>query len=203
MSDYKALSVKELLELAKKTMNNIHHNLGETTYPEVTDDEYLKIKIYQAIDRVKMYTATVIAKETFYSFDIERYVNVRTRDRKMLIKIINGLKDLSYEDIRNKWHESHKELFYIQKESLRLQKKLSNLCIIARLEKGVYAKEGFIRLIEGKYEIVESIADATEFVALSDKDSALEYVNSVIAKETSLTVSTFFNHKIAGRSIYY
>jgi len=200
MLNYKDLSLKELFELCEKQIKAVVKNVKQDFYPDMVDEEHLKIKVYQAIDRTKMYIATEITSDTFYSFDLYSYFE--NRNRKMLIKIAEGTKNLTYLDVRNMWHNIHKELFYQQKESLKIQEKLNRICVVARLTKGAYQKEGFVRIFNGELSIVQSISDATEFIAVSDEIAALFDIEDLLNKRFNLSVSTFFNNKIKGRNVY-
>ena len=201
MSKYEKLTLKEIFELCQSRIKNVYANVASDFYPEMKDQEHLKIKIYQSIDRTNMYIATKIVSETFYSFNLESYLE--NRDRKTLIKIINGVDGLTYETVRNTWHDSLKELFYRQKEDVKIQEKLNSICVIARTSPDAPV-QGFLRLINGEVTISKYISDATEFVATSDNQKALDDVKNIIKKETGdeSSYKIFFNGKMKGRNIF-
>lgn len=198
MSIYAEKTLKELFDMADTAMGNVHKNVAEEFYPNLKDEEHRLIKVYQAIDRTKMYVASKLLSETFYSFSLESLVE--NKDRKSLIKIIEGLKDVDYAIVRDIWHKELKEIFYIQKEDRKLQAKLSAICILARAK--VDDKEGFVRIVNGKLSIEQSIAMATEFPAINDEDSGLEFIEDIIMKETGIAARAFFNNKKTARSVF-
>lgn len=195
----KKLSLKELFDLCEFKIKLVYKDVIKDFYSEISCEEHKAIKVYQAIDRINMYIATEVVKETFYSYDLNSYL--KNRNRKMINKIIDAVEGLKYETVRNKWHESYKELFYKQKEDCKIQQKLERICIIGRVINS--EKDGFVRICDGCVTVVQSIADATEFIAISDQNKALEDTRQMILDNTDFTdLKVFFNNKIKGRNTF-
>jgi hypothetical protein len=194
MLDYSKHSITELFEIAKKTIYNIHKNVLSEEYKDIEDEEHQKIKVYTAINRINMYIATNILALTFYTYDLK---SLHDSKKRAIIKIIEGCKDLTYKDIRESWYQNGlKELFYKQKEEKKYSEELANICIIARN----ITQELFIRIDKGNATLVKNLSEASEFIATSKEDDALESVSIKIKgyfPEDDLKV--FFNNKMAGR----
>lgn len=160
--------------------------------------KHLKVKHYQALDRIKMYLATKVAKTSFYDFDLE--LLVKKKNRKLLKALHAEIDGITYQEIRDIWHESLKDIFFQQKEMSALSEKLSKVAVVARMEIG--EEQGFVSIQDGEIKVVKSPVDATEFVAISDNDEALNLVKNFIFKEFSWECRVFFTNKIDGRHIY-
>ena len=195
MTDYNTFSIKEIKKMLVQKIFNIHKNVQQDFYPEISNQEHVKIKIYQAIDRIHMYLAAKILYKTSKVFSLEDL------SRKELIKACKGLEDIDYEFIRSVWHSELKDLFYKQKEEAKIQEKLNRICIIVRTTPE-FKEQGFIKFENGSYSIVQSIAEATEFVATNDKNEALNDIKTFIKTTFDINVKTLFNSKMKGRTIY-
>lgn len=201
--------VKVLEKQISESIHSLHFDIGERLYPELFErakakdkeaEKHLKVKHYQAIDRIKMYLAHDIARTTFYNFSIEKLVS--DGNVKVLEKIVDALSVISYDEIREKWHRRLKPLFYAQKNSKKVHDKMNNCCIIGRLE--LEHSTGFVRIVDGKLKIVQNIADATEFPLLSpNKEKSIEFIDNILVNEYMCGARLFLNPKIYGRSIYH
>lgn len=195
MSNYSELSLKELFELAKKTIYNVHKNVLNEEYKDIKDEEHQKIKVYTAINRIDMYVATKILDLTFYTYSIQHLFE--GKKRKSIIKIIEGCKELTYQSVREAWYQDGlKELFYKQKEEKNYAEKLSHICIVVRNN----TQKSFIRMENDTATLVKNIAQASEFIATSDTDEALDVISEKMKGYfPDDDVKVFFNHKMAGR----
>ena len=188
--NYQEMTKAELLQRAKKLISQYHSVVVEL-YPNLGEDD-LKIKLYQAIDRTKMYLATKVCDCTFYDFDLDNYAE----NRKMLLKILDTLNHTNYNTIRTVWHLELKELFYQQKEQKKTQEELSRLCIIVRN----LTKNSFVSLNNGQYDLSQNISQAVEFIPHSSDNSELERIESFISKQfEGDKIKVFFNQKMIGR----
>lgn len=161
--------------------------------------KHLNVKHYQALDRIKMYLAHNIAKTSFYDFDLNKMV--ANKERKTLIAIHKELdSNIAYLDIRTIWHESLKDIFYKQKEMKKEHEKLATISILARMEIG--DDKGFVSIENGKIKVVKSPVDATEFVAVSSDEKALDLIEKHLFDTYSWECRAFFQNKMKGRHIY-
>jgi hypothetical protein len=187
------LSTNELFYHTKNLIRSIYQQVEEL-YPEL-EQKHLEIKIYQAIDRTKMYLATHICDCTYYSFDINNY----REKRKTLIKIINCLNSINYESIRNEWHYELKDLFYQQKEYKKQAELIENTCIVVRN----ISFNAFVTLDNGQFTTTPKIHNAVEFVIHSKEQSELERVKALLKEHFPLdNLHVFFNPKMIGRNFY-
>lgn len=196
MHNYSECSLETLHQMAKKAMLDITKDVLSEHYNDVEDPEHQSIKVFAAQDRVKMYIATNVADLTFYAFDLNSLF--KNKKRKILIKIIDACDSLTYLIARNAWfNEGLKELFYVQKEEKRYSAKLATICIIVRN----ITQNAFVAINNGEATLVQDSAKASEFIATSDNESALDDVESTIQehfKDDELKV--FFNAKLVGRN---
>lgn len=204
------LSLNELHKEIENTINCLHKDIDNLLYPSLKKSaeeneeaaEHLKIKHYQAIDRINMYIAFHVVKTTYYDYSLKELVI--NKDRKTLNKILDLLKNITYEYIRNEWHEHLKTVFYKQKESRSYNEKLKNICVIARVEKpsNEFKSTGFVRIDKDKISIVSNISEASEFTALSDTDFSLNLINDFLNRKYNCKTKTFFNKNMSGRNVY-
>jgi hypothetical protein len=195
MSNYSELSIKELYELAKQTIHNIHKDVLTEEYKNIEDEEHQKIKIYTAINRINMYIATNILNLTFYTYDLKHLLE--SKKRKSIIKIIEGCEELKYQDVRNSWYEDGmRDLFYKQKEDKKYSEKLSSICILVRNN----TQEAFLRIENNTPTLTKSISQASEFIATSNDNHALDAISMKIKEQfPEDELKVFFSSKMAGR----
>jgi len=187
------LSTDELFYHTKKLMRSFYKQ-AEELYPEL-DQEHLDIKVYQAIDRTKMFLATQVCDCTFYDFDINNY----REKRKVLIKIVNCLNSINYEEVRNQWHSELKDLFYKQKEYKKQAESIANTCIVVRN----ISQNSFVTIKNGKFTTTPKIHNAVEFIIHSKEQSELERVKNLLKEYFPLdNLQVFFNQKMIGRNFY-
>jgi hypothetical protein len=177
-------------------MHNVIANIEEF-YPEITDPKHMKIKIYSAFDRTNVYIANKFLDNTYYSFDLDSLFN--KKDRKSLIKIINGCEDLTYKTVHHTWYmEGLRELFYEQKEDKRISEKLARICVLVRNN----TQKGFVKVVGDKISIVTNISDATEFLVASESKDELAVIKSKYQKHFKYdNLKAFFNPKMVGRNL--
>tara|TARA_Y100001956_G_C4103498_1_gene178810 strand:+ start:728 stop:1306 length:579 start_codon:yes stop_codon:yes gene_type:complete len=189
----KELSTDELFYHTKNLMRSFYKQVRDL-YPEL-DEEHLDIKVYQSIDRVKMYLATHICDCTFYDFDIENY----RQKRKVLIKIINFLNSTNYAELRTIWHSELKDIFYQQKEYKKQAESIANTCIVVRN----ISQNAFVTIKNGKFTTTPKIHNAVEFIIHSKEQSELERVENLLKEYFPLdNLQVFFNQKMIGRNFY-
>ncbi len=199
--NYSELSLNELFNLAKKSINNVHRNILEEDYKNATDienEDKRKILMYIAYDRTCMYIATNALGITFYKMSLQSIKD--SKDRKSLVKIIEICKELTYSTVRKAWHESLKEIFYQQKEQKQKSEKLSRICMIARSQN----QNSFIRLINGEVTFTNNLSEATEFIATDDSTLELSSMSQRLESLCELSrdsIKVFFNPKMIGRTI--
>lgn len=187
------LSTQELFYHTKNVMRNFYKQVADL-YPEL-DEEHLDIKVYQSIDRVKMYLATHICDCTFYAFDLQNY----REKRKILIKIINCLNSTNYAELRTIWHSELKDLFYQQKEYKKQAELIANTCIIVRN----ISQNAFVTIKNGQFTTTPKIHNAVEFITHSKEQSELERVENLLKEYFPLdNLQVFFNQKMIGRNFY-
>jgi hypothetical protein len=155
----------------------------------------MRVKHYQAIDRINMYIAYNIMKVSFYDFKLSK-----VEKRSELRKIYNTLMDIDYNDIREVWHEELKEVFYAQKEARKVADRLNRICVVARVDND--KENGFVSLRNNTFTVVKNIADATEFVATGETEETLDSIKELICSKVNCDPKVFFNAKMTGRHIY-
>lgn len=191
----------EVLKQCQKNIFKIYSGVGKRFYSHYTDEKHLKIKIYQAINRIDMWIAVNVLNTSVYEYDLNNLLKLKKR--KDLIKIMNATSNLSYETVRDNWHTELKDLFYIQREEKEMAEKLSRICVIARTEKTDSHDAGFIQYDNGEFKVTQSALFATEFHVLSDKDSAVASVSNFLNENSELNVfKVFFNPRISGRNFF-
>lgn len=187
------LSTDELFYHTKNLMRSFYKQ-AEELYPEL-DQEHLDIKVYQAIDRTKMFLATQVCDYTFYDFDINNY----REKRKVLIKIVNCLNSTNYEEVRNQWHSELKDLFYQQREYKKQAESIANTCIVVRN----ISQNSFITIKNEKFTTTPKIHNAVEFIIHSKEQPELERVKNLLKEHFPLdNLQVFFNQKMIGRNFY-
>jgi hypothetical protein len=196
MHNYSECSLETLHQMAKKAMLDVTKDVLSEHYSEVEDPEHKNIKVFAAQDRVKMYIATNVADTTFYAFNLDTLL--KYKKRKTLIKIIDACDTLTYLIARNAWfNEGLKELFYVQKEEKRYSAKLATICIIVRN----LTQNAFVAINKGEVTLVQDSAKASEFIATSDNESALDDVEDSVQKHfKDDELKVFFNAKLIGRT---
>ncbi len=185
---YNLISTSKLKILAEEAIKSFVPDV-KSLYGTL-DEEHLQIKIYQSLDRVKMFTATQITGDTFYGFDI------KSLTRKQLINIIETLHSIDYNTIHSLWHSELKELFYQQKEQKKLEERLSHVCVLCRVE------NSFLRVVGDTAKQVQLISEATEFTTNSLEPLQLEEIKNFIFEKFGLKAHVFFNSKVTGRNKY-
>lgn len=204
MQDFKELSNTDIIKLINQRIEEMHHYIGDELYPSLMHDirfhkseeaqEHMKVKHYQAIDRINMFIAYKVVGTTFYNYELNEYA----KNRKVLKKILNAINGIDYNQVREMWHNELKDVFYKQKEEKRFQEKLEKICIIGRTT--VDGVTGFIKMINDKITTTPNMAEATEFTATSDNDSAIQRIEALIQCNDSTKL--FFNNKVKGRNSY-
>lgn len=190
------LSNQSIYESILSKSKKIHGKAFDFYSPTIIDEDHLKIKCYQAVDRLNMYIAHDILGITFYEYDLMSIF--KENDRKSLRKINDGLDGINFEFIRDIWHEKNKEIFYIQKEELKKAEKIDRICILARVKSG--DDIGFLSLKKDVYSISKNLAEALELPAFdleSDIKIAADIVNQM---ENFDLIKVFYNDKMSGRT---
>ena len=198
-------SKKEIKNAIEERITEMHHMIGDDLYPElmkkIREDkckeaqDHMRVKHYQAIDRINMYIAYKIMKVSFYDFKL-----IKVEKRSELRKIYNTLMGIEYNDIRNLWHKELKEVFYALKEARKIADKLNRICVVARVDND--KENGFVSLRNNTFTVVKNIADATEFVATGETEETLDSIKKLICSKVNCNPKVFFNAKMTGRHIY-
>lgn len=190
------LSNQSIYESILSKSKKIHGKAFDFYSPTIIDEDHLKIKCYQAVDRLNMYIAHDILGITLYEYDLMSIF--KEDDRKSLRKINDGLDGINFEFIRDIWHEKNKEIFYIQKEELKRAKKIDRNCILARVKSG--DDIGFLSLKKDVYSISKNLAEALEFPAF-DLESDIKIAADIVNKMENIDlIKVFYNEKMNGRT---
>lgn len=201
------ISNKELANKIESRMKDMIKGVVYSLYPEITKNidngceearKHIKVKHYQALDRIQMYLAHMIANTSFYEFDLQDMV--AKKERKTLKAMDKALENITYLEIREIWHNSLKEIFYKQKEMKAEADQLKDICVLLRMEIG--EEKGFVSIVDGEIKVVKKPNEATEFVAVSTTESALKLVQEHIFNVYTWECRAFFNKKMSGRDIY-
>lgn len=199
-------SSKEIVHAIDEKIKQMHHMIGDELYPEIMksirlykcpeSSKHMKVKHYQAIDRINMYIAYEVL-----NIPVHLYSLSANMEMKKLKKIYNALMDTDYNHIRDVWHNNGlKDLFYKQKEARKISEYIDNKCVIARCEIG--EEQGFVSINDGKLTIVKKICDATEFVATGRTNDTLLRIHNLIFEKFMCESRPFFNDKMTGRTVF-
>lgn len=193
MTLFSEMTTPELFTQAKDSVHKIYSNVLNEQYKNITNPEHRDIKMYSAIDRTKMYFATLL-NSTFYTYELSKYQN----DRKALIKVIEEAEKIDYDTVRDAWYNELRELFYAQKEQKKIAERLSSRCILVRNE----TIGEFVTMINGQIQYTKSISEASEFQPISlEKEAITNVENKIKSLNSSDQFKVFFSNKMLGRSL--
>lgn len=211
--NFENVSNKEIFTLISKRITQMHKNIGGDFYPDLINDiqfkkcpnaeKHLKIKHYQAIDRIKFYIADRLLNKTHFSLDFDNLV--KNKERKALKAIAIGLHDIEYSEIREIWHNEMKDKFYVQREQIKVQEKLSKSAIVFRHENEQdRSKSGFVSInAQGTVDIVVKISNATEFPVLGFEEHHLKTAEKRLLNKYLVGSRAIMTTKMKGRKTFF